>query len=625
MLQTIRDNMKGAVAMFIVAIMIIPFALFGIDSLFLRDSTAGEAAKVNSQAIAESALSQAIRVQKQQLLERFGEQAPVELLSDERLRGPVLQRLIQRELLSQSASSGSMTVSDAALDQLILSSPQFQRDGKFDPQLFTQLLRMQGYTPAVYKGLLLEDMLVNQHATALSDSAFSTQADIERLTALTQQERDFQFVTLEYADIAAEVVIDDAEVQEFYSANQASFMSREQVSIEYIEVTLDKLAATVEVSEEQVQQQFAQEQGSFVAQVQRQAAHILIEPKEDGSVQAVLMEIQAKLSAGEDFAALAEAYSDDLGSRAFGGDLGTSDGSTFPEAFEGALRLLAVGEVSAPTETEAGTHFIKLISEERTQAPNFIDTADRIKIDLAKAAAESLYLEILEVLPEATYNADNLDFAAEELGLSVSNSALFGREGGVGVLSNNQVLAAVFSEEVLSDGQISDVLELSDSAFIVLKRKEYKPSAVKPLPMVTADISEQLTREKTEVLLAGKAAKYISELDAGRDIEILAEENGLDWQVQIATKRQQAGTSTQLLQHVFSLPHSSNGVINSGVQLSDGDYVVVQLSNVTEGVLPSLPLEQLERFKGQLAEQLSQLEFSLYQKSMEAESDVIIH
>jgi len=625
MLQTIRDNMKGAVAMFIVAIMIIPFALFGIDSLFLRDSTAGEAAKVNGQAIAESALSQAIRVQKQQLLERFGEQAPVELLSDERLRGPVLQRLIQRELLSQSATNGSMTVSDGALDQLIISSPQFQRDGKFDPQLFTQLLRMQGYTPAIYKGLLLEDMLINQHATALSDSAFSTQADIERLTALTQQERDFQFVTLEYGDSAASVHIEDSEVQSFYDANQASFMSREQVSIDYIEVSLSKLAATVEVSDEQVQQQFKQEQDSFVAQVQRQAAHILIESKDDGSEQSVITEVLAKLEAGEDFSELAKTYSDDLGSRAFGGDLGSSDGTTFPDAFEVALGSLEPGQVSAPTETEAGTHFIKLVSEERTQAPSFEGVAQRIKADLAKAAAESLYLEILEELPEATYNADDLEFAAEELGLEVASSALFGREGGVGVLASNQVLAAVFSDEVLNDGQVSDVLELSDSTLIVLKRKEHMPSVVKPVLEVTTDIIEQLTREKTETLLADKAAKYISELETGRDIEVLAEEHGLSWQVQISTPRQQAGIADQLLQHVFSLPHSSTGTVNSGIQLSDGDYVVVQLSKVTEGRLPDLPTEQLEQFKGQLAEQLAQLEFSLYQRSMEAGSDVIIH
>lgn len=484
---------------------------------------------------------------------------------------------------------------------------------------------MQGYTPAIYKGLLLEDMLVNQHATALSDSAFSTHSDIERLTALTQQERDFQYVTLEYTGSSEAVTLGDTEVQAFYDANQASFMSREQVSIQYIEVSLEKLANTVEITDDEIKQQFAQESANFVAQVQRQAAHILIEPKEDGSEQAVISEIQGKLDAGEGFSELAKEYSDDLGSKAFGGELGSSDGSTFPDEFETALSSLKEGEVSAPTTTDAGTHFILLLSEDRSKAPSFDEASARIKSDLAKAAAENLYLEILEELPEATYNAENLDFAAEEFGLDVTTSALFGREGGAGILANNQVLAAVFSDEVLNDDQVSDVLELSDTNLIVLKRKDYMPSAVKPVAEVAKDITEQLTREKTEILLADKATKYIAELNAGRDIELLAEENNLDWQVQIATKRQQAGIAAELLKHVFSLPQRSEGTVNSGVQLSNGDYAVVQLSKVSEGTMPSLPPEQLERFRGQLAEQLAQLEFSLYQRSIEAGSEVLIH
>ena len=89
MLQAFRDNLKGTMALFIVGLMIIPFALFGVDSLFLQDSSAGKAADVNGEAISEMALTRAIRTQKQQLLERFGDQAPADLLSDDQLRGPV--------------------------------------------------------------------------------------------------------------------------------------------------------------------------------------------------------------------------------------------------------------------------------------------------------------------------------------------------------------------------------------------------------------------------------------------------------------------------------------------------------------------------------------------------------
>ena len=64
---------------------------------------------------------------------------------------------------------------------------------------------------------------------------------------------------------------------------------------------------------------------------------------------------------GVEFALLAMDYSEDFGSAESGGDLGYTSGETFPEAFEKALAGLEVGQVSEPINTDAGTHFIKLL------------------------------------------------------------------------------------------------------------------------------------------------------------------------------------------------------------------------------------------------------------------------
>ncbi len=622
MLQSIRETAKGGMAIFIVAILIIPFALFGVDSLFLQDSSQGQAAKVNDESISEVAVGQAVRVQKQQLLDRFGDQVPADLLSDERLRGPVLQRLIQRQLLSQSALEGDMIVSDTELDRLIIDSPQFQRDSQFDPQLFTQLLRMQGYTPLMYKNLLIDDILVNQHASAINDSAFITTASIEQLAAITQQERDFQYVALDYDKVASQASISEEEVQSFYEENQAGLMTREEISVEYIEVKLNSLAAAIKVSEEDIVAQFKQDLASFEASIQRQAAHILIEPKTDGSDQTILQEIQSKLASGEAFDELAKQYSDDLGSKAFGGDLGITDGSTFPEAFETALASLDVGEVSEPVTTDSGIHLIKLISEQSTEAPTLDGMRTTIAESLSLAEAEAKYLEAVEALPELTYNADSLEYAANDLELTIKQSQRFGREGGSGLLGNNQVVAAIFHDDFLINGQISDVIEVSDTELIVLKLKEHLPPSVKPLESVREDIVQQLTREQTEILLRAKADKHIQTLNNGADIEALARENNLEWQVQLAGTRQQAGLEQELLQHIFSLPHPESNPITSGVQLDDGNYLVVQLTKVVAGQVPA---EQLASVQNQLAIQQSQNEFALFQMALEQNADIKIY
>jgi len=69
-------------------------------------------------------------------------------------------------------------------------------------------------------------------------------------------------------------------------------------------------------------------------------------------------QIEAKLKAGGDFAALAKTDSDDPGSKDKGGELGdVAPGQTVPE-FDTAIKTLPVGQVSDPVHTRFGYHII---------------------------------------------------------------------------------------------------------------------------------------------------------------------------------------------------------------------------------------------------------------------------
>ena len=93
-------------------------------------------------------------------------------------------------------------------------------------------------------------------------------------------------------------------------------------------------------------------------------SHLLvaIEASDDraAEVRAQANAIIDRLKKGEDFAALAQQYSSDAGSREDGGDLGYFPRGRMVPAFEEAAFTLRQGEISAPVRTKFGYHIIKV-------------------------------------------------------------------------------------------------------------------------------------------------------------------------------------------------------------------------------------------------------------------------
>ena len=116
------------------------------------------------------------------------------------------------------------------------------------------------------------------------------------------------------------------------------------------------------VDDAKVQAAYDAQIAAFQPQPEFSAAHILVDSEEKAKA------LKAEIDGGADFAEVAKANSAD-GSAASGGDLGWFGlGQMVPE-FETAVSGMAVGDVSAPVQSQFGWHLIKLNEKRETTPP----------------------------------------------------------------------------------------------------------------------------------------------------------------------------------------------------------------------------------------------------------------
>ena len=613
MLQNIRDNSQGWIAKTIIGIIVVLLALTGFEAIFNSSGSARNAAEVNGEEISLDDLNQAVNMQRRQLMQQLGSDFDASLFDDKLMRDSALGALIDRTLLLQGAKDADFAFSQAALDQLILQTPEFAVDGAFNAARFDQVIQQMGYTRLQFRQLLEQEMLIGQLRAGISGSGFVTDQQIERFAQLERQTRDFASITVA-ADSSA-VQVSDEEAREYYEANTDRFRSPEQVVLEYVELNKEAYFDEVEASGDELQQLYQQQIGNLAEQ--RRAAHILIEVDgtSDAEAKAQLEEIGAELKAGGDFATLAKEHSDDPGSANEGGDLGYAGPGVYDPAFEDALYALKEGQVSAPVRSEFGWHLIKLLGVQSPEVPSFESMKPELERELKTQQVEQRFVEVSKQLEDLAFESSDLGQPAQELGLTVKVTEAFGREGGEGIAANRQVIQAAFSDEVLMDRANSSVIELDPNTVVSVRVKQHLEPEVQAFDAVREGIVEQLQRSTAAEQARSEGEQLLATLREGGDAEA-------QWQSVEAATRGQDGVEPVVLQAVFRMPKpEGESSTFGGVTLASGDYVVIRLNGVSEPE-GELSAEEKQNYRRFLASRTGQQDFSAYREQLHAEAKI---
>jgi peptidyl-prolyl cis-trans isomerase D len=622
MLQNIRENMQGLMAKFIITIMIIPFAFFGVQSLLGDGGGQLNVAAVNGEDISASELEGAIISQKRRLLEMMGDRADPSLLDDNLLREPALNQIIQNKLLIQAANASSIGFSPESIDESIIAMSDFQEDGVFSPQIYQNILRSNGYSAAYFKQLLKNDMVVKQLNSGMSGSEFSSQKDLSEIVKIVSQKRSYRYLTVPLAQVSDGIEISNDIVESYFRENPDQFQTEDRLKLSYIEIKTSDFFKPLE--EEAIKEAYNLELKNFEAESERRASHILIEmndERDEGQAEELIAEIKVKLAAGANFEDLVAQYSDDAGSVMGGGDLGYTTGATFPQSFEDALFSLTLNEVSGPVLTDSGYHLIKATEVSELSAPSYEDRKEALVLSLQKAGAEREFVTTVEELKDLVFNSENLQDPAAELGLMVSMSDWISRSDAPSPLSNPQVLSAAYSDDVLSEGNNSEVIELANDHYIVISLNEHDQPHTKDLADVREDIVQNLSKDQSIIKAQEVANEILLELKS-KAMSDISKERGYPWQVQLSTSRNVGTASREVQGLVFAMPELNGEPIMDVKTLRSGDVVVVKLESVIDGDIGDLTRAEKNSLSSEIQRNYANQSFNSFVQSLRSAAEV---
>jgi peptidyl-prolyl cis-trans isomerase D len=577
MLDAIRKHTQGWLAKAILALITIPFALFGIDSYLNQAGGNVAVATVAGEKISVQEFSNSIENVRNRL-QSEGQKVDAALLDSPELKQSVLDGLITRRLVNKEVQRVHFKISDDQLNQHILGMPEFQENGKFSEDLYQKTLQQNKLTAAKFESSIRNDMMTQQARDGIAKLAFAPHAVAEKALQFAFQQREVTTVDVKTAEFIAQIKVTPEQVKEYYDLHKDKFKVPEQVKLEFALLSAAGLMGQVSVSDEEVKEFYDANAAKLQGDEQRQASHILIgfSGQDKASAKAKALDILSQVKKNpKSFEELAIKYSQDTGSATKGGDLGSFGRGAMVKPFEEAVFSMKVNQISELVESEFGYHIIKL-NGVTGESSSFDQMKPQIKAELIFQKAQAKYAELSEDFSNIVYEQSaSLDPVAKKFNLQLQTTALMSRADGAKFFKNDKLMAMAFSDEVLKEKRNSEAVEVSPNNLVAVRVVEYKPEAPRSFDEVKSGIESVLKLEQAVKLATEKGESTLAKLKSGES------DKALEWIPPVLVDRKNAqGLSNSVMDQVFKI-NTEQLPAYAGFMDENKSYVIVKVIEVT--------------------------------------------
>jgi peptidyl-prolyl cis-trans isomerase D len=492
-------------------------------------SSSAVVASVDGREITAGRFQRVYLQQMQQYRNAYGGNMDERLLKQLGIDQRILQGLIEEEAALVEADKLGITANDEEVKARILSLPAFQENGQFiGDARYRQVLQMQNpplrpdeFELQVRRGIVMEKL-----QRALTDWIVVSDQDVE-----AEFRRRNEKVTLAVVNFTADkfreaTTATDAEISAWFDAHKNDYKVPEKRKVKYGLIDAQAIRERTQVPAADVERHYKENQEQYSTPEQVRASHILFQ-FDDGKEEEARKEAEAvlkRVKAGEDFAKLANQFTDEEIGKTRGGDLDFFERGKMAKEFEEAAFALKPGETSDIVKTQFGLHIIKVTDRKAATTRTLEEVRSQIEDQLKWQRAQEEAQRLADELDPQIDDPGDLDTVAKSRGLTVSESGFVSRDEPITGLG----MAPAVSERAfeMKQGEMSDAIRTPQGfAFITVTGTEAE--RMPGLDEVKTRVRDDVIKSKAADTARQRAAALAGQLKTG-NFDAAAKAAGLE-------------------------------------------------------------------------------------------------
>ncbi len=552
MLEVFRKASRTWIAKILFGILVLSFAVWGVGDMVNVGVSNAPAITAGDVEIPADAVVAEYKREVNRLQRVFGSAFTEEQARSMGLLERTIDNMVARGLLDHAANDLDMVAPDTAVRQRIQDNPAFRNAmGQFDAQLFRQAIAQAGFAEPQFIEMARHDLLRGQLIGAVAEGMQPPTQVAETIYKYRNEKRTVESLTFEASRMPAPPTPTDEVLKQYWEAHQDRFMAPEFRALTAIILRPSDVAGEVTVTDAMVEEAYQQRLAEFQEPERRNARQILFQDE------AAAKQAGALAQQGKDLDAIAQ----EMGQQVL--ELGWVDRQSLEvlaaELAEAAFTAQP-GTVAQPVQTSLGWHLLQVREVQPGESRSLAEVRDQLVQDLVQERAIDVLYEMANKVDDTLASGASLEEAADKLGLRLVKADAVDVQGRDAkgqpvpdLPQSEKFLSTAFTAEEGVETRMTE-MENNNGFFIARVDKVIAP-AVKPFDTVKTEVLASWQAEQQLAAARTQAEQAAERLRQGETVAAVGAAMGIEPQVSQPFTRTPTGRDlpVELVSQAFTL------------------------------------------------------------------------